>query len=112
MSSTPSPAPAFSASPGLSAPLRRDAWIPWVFVIAMAIVIAVNAVMVSFALGSWNGLVVDRSYERGLQYNQILAAQRQQDALGWQVQARLPRGNHRQGCVGPSAGWSGSFRPA
>lgn len=64
---------------------RKSAWIPWVFVGAMLLVIAVNAVMVTFAVDSYSGLAVDKPYERGVHYNEVLAAQKGQDALGWRV---------------------------
>lgn len=64
---------------------RKSAWIPWVFVGAMLVVIAVNAIMVTYALESYSGLAVDKPYERGVHYNEVLAAQKGQDALGWRV---------------------------
>lgn len=57
---------------------------PWIFVAGMAVVIAVNGVLVYFALGTWSGLVVERPYERGIQYNRLLEAATRQDRLGWQ----------------------------
>jgi len=62
---------------------RKSAWIPWVFVAAMGLVVVVNGVMVTFAVKSWTGLTVSKPYERGIQYNQVLEAKRAQDALGW-----------------------------
>ncbi len=68
---------------------RKSNWIPWVFVGAMLIVIAVNAVMVTYALSSFSGLAVDKPYERGVRYNDVLAAQKGQDALGWRVSVNV-----------------------
>ena len=59
-------------------------FIPWIFVAGMALVVAVNGVLVYFALGTWSGLVVERPYERGIQYNRLLEAATRQDRLGWQ----------------------------
>lgn len=67
----------------------RRSLIPWIFVGAMAVVVAVNAVMISFAVGSWTGLSVPRPYERGVAYNRVLAAQHRQDALGWRLDAAV-----------------------
>lgn len=66
---------------------RKSSWIPWVFVGAMLVVVAVNAVMVTMAVRSWSGLVVEKPYERGIAYNSILGAQARQDALGWTLGA-------------------------
>lgn len=66
---------------------RKSNWIPWVFVGAMGVVVAVNAVMVTYAIKSWSGLAVSKPYERGVAYNEVLQAQHRQDALGWTVKA-------------------------
>jgi nitrogen fixation protein FixH len=61
----------------------QDRWIPWAFVGFFVVLIAVNAVMVSFALNSWPGVESANAYEDGLAYNKTLADARRQDALGW-----------------------------
>ncbi|OYQ35596.1 hypothetical protein CHU95_07700 [Niveispirillum lacus] len=71
---------------------RKSNWIPWVFVGAMLVVIAVNAVMVTYALSSYSGLAVEKPYERGVRYNDVLAAQKGQDALGWRVSVNVEAG--------------------
>jgi nitrogen fixation protein FixH len=50
-------------------------------------VIAVNVVFVVFAVGSFPGEDVRRSYLQGVQYNETLAERRAQDALGWRAAA-------------------------
>jgi nitrogen fixation protein FixH len=50
-----------------------------------AVVMAVNAVMVWLALGSFPGLVSGDAYREGLAYNRTLEARDAQRALGWQV---------------------------
>jgi len=62
---------------------RRDRWIPWTFVAGMAVVVVVNAIMVFFALSTFTGTTVERSYERGRLYNQVLAEAERQARLGW-----------------------------
>jgi nitrogen fixation protein FixH len=62
---------------------RRDRWIPWTFVGGMAIVVVVNAVMVWFALSTFTGTTVDRSYERGRRYNEVIAEAERQARIGW-----------------------------
>ncbi|MEM1401356.1 MAG: FixH family protein [Pseudomonadota bacterium] len=64
---------------------RQSRWIPWVFVGMFAVIFAVNAVMLTFALKSFNGLSVDGAYDRGLGYNETLADYRDQRALGWKI---------------------------
>lgn len=67
----------------------RSHFIPWLFVAGMALVVTVNGVLVYFALGTWSGLVVERPYERGVQYNRLLDAAARQEALGWQFEVAL-----------------------
>lgn len=62
---------------------RKSAWIPWVFVGGMGVVVAVNAVMITFAISTFSGISVEKPYERGVAYNRVLEAQARQDALGW-----------------------------
>ncbi|MCU0985693.1 MAG: FixH family protein [Acetobacteraceae bacterium] len=60
-----------------------DRWIPWTFVGGMVLVIVVNAVMVWFALSTFTGTTVDRAYERGRLYNEVIAEAERQARLGW-----------------------------
>ena len=63
----------------------RGWWYPWLFVAGFVVVFAVNGVMIKLALDSFSGLDTEHPYERGLGYNDTLAAARTQEALGWQV---------------------------
>jgi len=63
--------------------------IPWLFVAGMTIVVAVNGVLVYFAVGTWSGLVIERPYERGVQYNRLIETAARQEALGWQFEIVL-----------------------
>ena len=49
-------------------------------VAGFVVVVAVNAVMLTLALGTFNGLSTDGAYDRGLAYNQTLAAEAAQQA--------------------------------
>lgn len=59
----------------------RRVW--WYFVAFFGFVFAVNAAMVTMALRTHSGLVTDHSYEKGLAYNQVVEAEKKQEALGW-----------------------------
>ena len=63
----------------------RGWWYPWIFVAGMAVVFAVNGVLVFLALGTWTGLETAGHYEKGLAYNENLAAARAQAERGWQA---------------------------
>ena len=64
------------------APLK-DRLIPWYFVMAFGVVFAVNGFFVYVATSTNRGVVTENSYEKGIRYNETLAAQRAQEALGW-----------------------------
>lgn len=61
----------------------RDRLIPWYFVMAFLVVLAVNAVFVYVAITSNSGVVTEHAYEKGLDYNDIKAEADKQLALGW-----------------------------
>ena len=67
--------------------VTRGRYIPWLFVAGFAIVFAVNGTMIGLAVGSFSGLYTPKPRERGLHYNEILAAQQTRDALGWRVES-------------------------
>jgi nitrogen fixation protein FixH len=52
-------------------------------------VIAVNVTFITYALGSFPGEDVRRSYVQGLEYNDTLAERHAQAALGWRAAAAL-----------------------
>jgi len=58
---------------------------PWLIVAGMALVVAVNGVLIYFAVSSFTGLATDDPYDKGLAFNQAAAAATAQAARGWQV---------------------------
>lgn len=71
---------------------RRSRWIPWAFVGAFAVVFAVNMLMIYYALSTFTGVTVSRSFERGRGYDAVLAEAARQDALGWRAEVTLAGG--------------------
>src|SRR5437763_11462890 len=63
----------------------RGRYVPWLFVAGFTVVIAVNATMICFAIGSFSGLYTSKPRDRGVHYNQIVAEQKTRDALGWRL---------------------------
>lgn len=64
---------------------RRDAWIPWLFAAFFGIVLTVNGILAYLAVSTFTGLETTDYYRKGLAYNEVLDAQREQAALGWDV---------------------------
>lgn len=71
---------------------KRGRWIPWAFAGAMGVVIAVNAVLVYYAVSTFTGVTVARSYERGRGYEAVIAEAARQDALGWTAEVAFAGG--------------------
>ncbi|WP_422030385.1 FixH family protein [Reyranella sp.] len=69
-----------------TADVTRSRYIPWLFVAGFAIVFAVNGTMIGMAVGSFSGLYTPKPRDRGLHYNEVIAAQQARDALGWRVE--------------------------
>ncbi|MDI1297176.1 MAG: FixH family protein [bacterium] len=65
-----------------------------IFIGFFAIVIAVNMLMASYAIGSFGGTVVDNSYVASQQFNGWLAKARAQESLGWRQETRLDPDRH------------------
>lgn len=65
-----------------------------IFIGFFAIVIAVNMLMASYAIGGFGGTVVDNSYVASQKFNGWLARARTQDALGWHQRVQLAPDRH------------------
>lgn len=60
-------------------------WYPWIFVAAMVMVVCVNGVLAYLAVSTWTGLDTKNYYDRGLRYNDTLAAAEEQQQRGWNM---------------------------
>lgn len=59
------------------------------FIAFFGVIFAVNGAFVYFALNTWSGLVVDKAYQRGLDYNEVLSDARASRALGWHAEVEM-----------------------
>jgi nitrogen fixation protein FixH len=75
-------------------PRKNDKYIPWLFVAFFAVVFAVDGLMVSLALKTHTGVVTEKAYETGLNYNRILEDKRKQENLGWHLDMRTNSAGH------------------
>ena len=69
-----------------------------------AIVGVVNAAFIYFAVSTGPGEEQGASYEAGLRYNTILAAERTQNALQWNHQSQIAQGSRLRVSVTDNAG--------
>lgn len=61
----------------------RGRWVPYAFVAFFGVVLIANSAMLYIAFSTWTGLAADQAYDRGIRYNEELAAQTAQNDLGW-----------------------------
>ena len=86
---------------------RADGWwYPWIFVAGMLVVIAVNITLATLAIDTFPGLESEDTYQKGLAYNDTLAAARAQEARGWRVDVRY---TPRTEAIPPSGGHEGEL---
>jgi nitrogen fixation protein FixH len=67
-----------------------NGWIPLLFVAGFLILFAVTGNFVRLALSTFPGLVTTNAYERGLAYDDVIAAEQAQAEQGWQMQIIAP----------------------
>lgn len=79
---------------------RQPGWyIPWIFVAGFAVVIAVNLVMVHYAVSSWTGVQTEQHFMKGIKYNEDLAGARAQAERGWKVETEFTGTEPQKGLV-------------
>lgn len=73
-------------------PAARGRWIPWVFVAGFAVVVGVNGVLITAAIGTFTGTTTSGAYDRGLGYGAVLDEAARQKALGWRTAVKWTDG--------------------
>ena len=73
-----------------------DRWIPGIFVLGFAVMLAANGTMAWIAVGSFGGLATADYYDRGRTYNRTLATARDMAQTGWSAKLETsPQGQGR-----------------
>lgn len=70
-----------------------DRWIPWYFVLFFAVTCSVLGFFTYLALHTDPGLVTGNAYQKGLNYNHIIAASDQAASLAWDAVIELKQEN-------------------
>lgn len=66
-------------------PKPSDKWIPWYFVLFFAVVIGALGFFTYLALKTEPGVVTSDAYQKGLNYDRIIAAANEAQQLPWQI---------------------------
>lgn len=67
-----------------ASPARRVEPFLVAMILMFLVVVGVNGVFIYYAVTTNTGVTTEHHYDEGLAYNKVLAAQKAQDALGWQ----------------------------
>jgi len=59
--------------------------IAWIFIAFFSTFICVNIAYITIAEKTWRGIATEDSYQKGLKYNQVIEAIKEQNKLGWQL---------------------------
>lgn len=70
-------------------PLNTKSNIPYIFVAFFAVIIAINLGYIYIAKTTWRGVATENSYQKGLNYNEVLKQEKKQQELGWSVDSRI-----------------------
>lgn len=71
---------------------ERGWWYPYIFVGCFVIVVGVNAALAYFATSTFTGLETEGAYQKGLAYNDNLAAAKAQQEQGWTADTKVTPG--------------------
>lgn len=63
---------------------KSDKWIPWYFVAFFVVLAIIDGIFVIIATSTHTGVITENAYKKGLNYDQVVAASKAQEALGWQ----------------------------
>jgi len=74
-----------TTGPEKSGMRKSDKYIPWYFVGFFVVLFILDGIFVYLATSSHTGVVEKGSYQRGLDYNETVAAADAQAQLGWQA---------------------------
>lgn len=69
--------------------LKTQSKIPYIFIAFFAVVIAVNLAYIYIAKTTWRGVTTENSYQKGLEYNEVIKQEKRQQELGWSVDSRI-----------------------
>ena len=69
-------------------------WFPWAMVGSLGVVVAVNGVMVWFALGTFPGAAGSDGFDLSNHYDRVLARVEREAALGWKLSVLPSDGSH------------------
>jgi nitrogen fixation protein FixH len=72
---------------------QKKSKIPYFFLAFFLVVLLVNISYIYISQSTWRGISTQNSYQKGLQYNQVLQTAKKQKELGWKMKIQLKNSN-------------------
>lgn len=66
---------------------KKKSKIPYIFFAFFAVIFAINFFYIYLSQKTWRGVVTKDSYQKGLNYNDIIKQVKNQKKLGWKIDA-------------------------
>lgn len=85
---SPNITPSLPSSRGMSTH-TRDAWIPWYFVAFFVVLALLDGIFVYLATSTNPGVVTQKAYTKGKDYNEVIASSEDQTKRGWNADVSL-----------------------
>jgi nitrogen fixation protein FixH len=78
---------------------QQKSKIPYFFFAFFAFILLVNLIYIYVATQTWRGVSVDKSYQRGVAYNQTIAIVKKQKEMGWKVKIKFDNLSKQRGIL-------------
>ena len=78
---------------------KTSSKIPYIFIVFFAVILLVNIAYIYISNKTWRGIATENSYKKGLEYNQIIAANKKQKLLGWKIKIKFENLGNNSGLI-------------
>ncbi len=79
---------------------QNNSKIPYFFFAFFAVIVAVNVFYIYISQKSWRGVVTQDSYQKGINYNEVILQAKQQKKMAWKVVTKYQRLDEKNGEFG------------
>ena len=78
---------------------QKPSKIPYLFFAFFGVIFVVNMFYIYIAQKSWRGVVIEKSYQRGVDYNKTIELAKKQKKMGWKVEMRFKNLGNNSGIL-------------
>lgn len=78
---------------------QKKSKIPYFFFAFFAVILVVNIFYIYLATKTWRGVGVDKSYQRGVAYNETIQISKKQKEMGWSLKIKFDNLGKQQGIL-------------